>query len=269
MLNETEKSPKAPVQIQEDCELKSWEILLLLVLSPPMGIYFMFKYKKKWSLELKISLSIVVSSLMAICAFMGFKLYTTSHSQDNSNVEIKLDSTEPQSSAIIQKPCDNLPGASQSTSAASEPEPTENTPEPEALEDTEDTAEDPIEENTQPKTQRQSHNTVKPKKESKKTSRTQRKNTQKPKAEESEITIIASDSHKKARPQHKIENSASTATPEENNSKSDKVYVTKSGKCYHSKQCGKGNFAQVTLEEAKTKGLKPCKRCFKNDTDEN
>ena len=109
---------------------------------------------------------------------------------------------------------------------------------------------------------------MKPKKESKKTSRTQRKNTQKPKAEESEITIIASDSHKKARPQHKVENSASTA-PEENNSKSDKVYVTKSGKCYHSKQCGKGNFAQVTLEEAKTKGLKPCKRCFKNDTDKN
>lgn len=266
MLNETEKSPKALVQVQEDCELKAWEILLLLVLSPPMGIYFMFKYKKKWSLELKISLSIVVSSLMAICAFMGFKLYTTSHSQDNSNIEVKLDSTEPQSSATIQKPCDNLPGASQSTSAASEPEPT---PEPEVLEDTEDTAENPIEENTQPKTQRQSHNTVKPKKESKKTSSTKGKNTQKPKVEESEITIIASDSHKKARPQHKIENSASTATPEENNSKSDKVYVTKSGKCYHSKQCGKGNFAQVTLEEAKTKGLKPCKRCFKNDTDEN
>ena len=42
------------------------------------------------------------------------------------------------------------------------------------------------------------------------------------------------------------------------------VYVTKSGEKYHNKQCGRGNFYQDTLSNAKSRGLEPCKKCFPN-----
>lgn len=42
------------------------------------------------------------------------------------------------------------------------------------------------------------------------------------------------------------------------------VYVTKSGEKYHSKKCGRGNFYQDTLSNAKSRGLEPCKKCFPN-----
>lgn len=50
---------------------------------------------------------------------------------------------------------------------------------------------------------------------------------------------------------------------EESNEKSSKVYITDKGSCYHYKKCGKGNYHLVSLNEAKGRGLRPCKRCCK------
>lgn len=42
------------------------------------------------------------------------------------------------------------------------------------------------------------------------------------------------------------------------------VYFTKSGKRYHYiNNCGKGTYYECTIEEAKEKGLTPCKKCVK------
>jgi methylphosphotriester-DNA--protein-cysteine methyltransferase len=40
------------------------------------------------------------------------------------------------------------------------------------------------------------------------------------------------------------------------------VYVTDTGKKYHKKKCGNGNYHKTTLKEAKESGLKPCKKCY-------
>lgn len=42
----------------------------------------------------------------------------------------------------------------------------------------------------------------------------------------------------------------------------DRVFITKTGKKYHySASCGSGEYYVCTLEQAKTRGLTPCKRC--------
>ena len=41
------------------------------------------------------------------------------------------------------------------------------------------------------------------------------------------------------------------------------VYITKTGSKYHSKKCGNGTYTAVDIEEAKKKGLEPCKKCIK------
>ena len=41
------------------------------------------------------------------------------------------------------------------------------------------------------------------------------------------------------------------------------VYVTPKGKKYHKRRCGPGTYSLTSLNEAKIKGLTPCKRCFK------
>lgn len=40
------------------------------------------------------------------------------------------------------------------------------------------------------------------------------------------------------------------------------VYVTPTGSKYHTHKCGRGNFYQVTLSEAKARGLTPCSKCY-------
>lgn len=42
------------------------------------------------------------------------------------------------------------------------------------------------------------------------------------------------------------------------------VYVTKTGSKYHKRKCGRGNFYQTSLSNAKSRGLTPCKKCFPN-----
>lgn len=51
-----------------------------------------------------------------------------------------------------------------------------------------------------------------------------------------------------------------TPTPPEPDVKM--VLVTPTGKRYHSRVCGNGNFTEATLEHAKSRGLTPCKKCY-------
>ena len=52
----------------------------------------------------------------------------------------------------------------------------------------------------------------------------------------------------------------SSASSSTNNSRT--VYVTATGKRYHyDSKCGNGNYYESTLEEAKSMGLTPCKKC--------
>ena len=44
--------------------------------------------------------------------------------------------------------------------------------------------------------------------------------------------------------------------------KATKVYITATGSCYHRRKCGRGTYWKVTLKEAKSRGLRPCKRCY-------
>ncbi|WP_026835535.1 hypothetical protein [Eubacterium xylanophilum] len=45
--------------------------------------------------------------------------------------------------------------------------------------------------------------------------------------------------------------------------KAKKVYITPTGKCYHSRKCGRGSYYKVTLKKAKSYLLKPCKKCYR------
>ncbi len=40
------------------------------------------------------------------------------------------------------------------------------------------------------------------------------------------------------------------------------VYVTPTGRKYHTHKCGRGNYYQVTLSAAKARGLTPCAKCY-------
>lgn len=54
----------------------------------------------------------------------------------------------------------------------------------------------------------------------------------------------------------------STQTASKKPSVGSTVYITRTGKKYHTHKCGNGTFYQVSLSEAKSKGLTPCKKCF-------
>lgn len=40
------------------------------------------------------------------------------------------------------------------------------------------------------------------------------------------------------------------------------VYVTPTGKKYHTHKCGNGKYTKTTLKKAKARGLTPCKKCY-------
>lgn len=40
------------------------------------------------------------------------------------------------------------------------------------------------------------------------------------------------------------------------------VLITPTGKKYHNRVCGNGNYSEATLEQAQAKGLDPCSKCF-------
>lgn len=40
------------------------------------------------------------------------------------------------------------------------------------------------------------------------------------------------------------------------------VYITRTGSKYHRCKCGNGNYYQVSLSEAKSRGLTPCSKCY-------
>lgn len=82
--------------------------------------------------------------------------------------------------------------------------------------------------------------------------------------ENKKVVKEKSDKIKKCKKSRKdnLDNSNSVS-PEESNKKSSNVYITGKGFCYHLKKCGKGNYYSVSLDEAKAKGLRPCKKCCK------
>lgn len=53
----------------------------------------------------------------------------------------------------------------------------------------------------------------------------------------------------------KITNSNTYASNEQ-------VMITKTGSCYHTHKCGNGNYFWVSLDEAKSRGLRPCQKCY-------
>lgn len=40
------------------------------------------------------------------------------------------------------------------------------------------------------------------------------------------------------------------------------VYVTATGECYHTHACGRGNYYKASLSAAKSRGLRPCRKCY-------
>lgn len=40
------------------------------------------------------------------------------------------------------------------------------------------------------------------------------------------------------------------------------VYVTPTGECYHTHACGRGNYYKASLSVAKSRGLRPCSKCY-------
>lgn len=40
------------------------------------------------------------------------------------------------------------------------------------------------------------------------------------------------------------------------------VLITRTGKKYHLRKCGRGTYYKTTLKNAKAMGLTPCKKCF-------
>lgn len=40
------------------------------------------------------------------------------------------------------------------------------------------------------------------------------------------------------------------------------VYVTPTGECYHTHACGRGNYYKASLSTAKSRGLRPCHKCY-------
>lgn len=50
---------------------------------------------------------------------------------------------------------------------------------------------------------------------------------------------------------------ATVANPDE-----EVVYITPSGECFHSHECGNGTYNETTRGEAVRKGYRPCKRCY-------
>lgn len=40
------------------------------------------------------------------------------------------------------------------------------------------------------------------------------------------------------------------------------VYVTPTGRCYHTHKCGYGTYYKATLASAKARGLRKCRKCY-------
>ncbi len=55
---------------------------------------------------------------------------------------------------------------------------------------------------------------------------------------------------------------AKKTTAKNNFTKSVTVYVTPTGACYHKYACGRGSYSKSTLNSAKSRGLRPCKKCY-------
>lgn len=87
-----------------------------------------------------------------------------------------------------------------------------------------------------------------------------------PKKSSTESDLNTKNKIKKEKSSKKSESKKSKTkkSDKKDNSKEKVVYITKSGKKYHSKNsCGRGKFTAIGLDEALSKGYLPCKKCFK------
>ncbi|HBI2077465.1 TPA: hypothetical protein I0H43_RS11285 [Enterococcus faecalis] len=53
---------------------------------------------------------------------------------------------------------------------------------------------------------------------------------------------------------------ATTQAQQQNNQET--VLITPTGKKYHNHVCGNGNYSPTTIEDAISRGLAPCEKCF-------
>lgn len=227
LLVKTKSVSQTEVTVLKSCELESWEIIVLLIVAPPMGIYFMFKYKSKWSVHLKMILSLFTLTFVIFIAFAGYRVYNSQIPKENIQVNFKnnkqtaLPFAENFDSKNIVKLIKNTENDSTPTNDIN-------------------VADKNIKNNNTKSGLKLKNHAIKNQSLNNKPSEKSDCKTNK------ESDIIKNDNLTKS-----------------NNSNTNQVYITPKGKCYHLKKCGKGDYMTVTLEEAESRGLKPCKRCYK------
>lgn len=214
--------------VLQSCELESWETITLLILAPPMGIYFMFKYKNKWSVRLKTILSFFTVVFITTIVFTGLKMYDSYTHKENIQVNFK--SNKQTSVPFTENFCfKNIKKLSKNIKNDS-------------------TTKNNAKINNKSTQNNKTHSDLK----QLKSDPTKNQSLDNKSSEKSGCKINKkSDTIK--RDNHNKNNNFNTNT----------VYITPKGKCYHLKKCGKGDYMTVTLEEAESRGLKPCKRCYK------
>lgn len=88
-----------------------------------------------------------------------------------------------------------------------------------------------------------------------------KKDTSKSSNNNSNSSTASNTSNNKNSSNSKSETTKSTQTGKADSSQGT-VLITPTGKKYHLRACGKGNYSETTLEDAKARGLTPCKKCY-------
>ncbi len=77
-------------------------------------------------------------------------------------------------------------------------------------------------------------------------------------------TILAAEQEvaRQAQAEAQISSLAETGGTQEGSGIMEMVYVTATGAKYHARKCGNGTYTQASMEQALSKGLEPCSKCF-------
>lgn len=59
-----------------------------------------------------------------------------------------------------------------------------------------------------------------------------------------------------------VSSDSSSSSQTSTDKQSREVLITRTGKRYHNKVCGNGNYFSATLKEAQSRGLTPCQKCY-------
>lgn len=226
---------------------KSWFVILMLICFFPFGFYLMFRNKR--FNKITVGCSATVSLLIYLCVCFGRKLeymdLISKHaiidvdSYSNSDTTEKLLSEDNESNKNFEENTDECKNNKFSPfQCYNKKEEKEDIKVKES--DTTDKKIFDSDYNDKNLQQDSEENNDECKKES-----------------ERKVEIPAEDDKIKEIPPT-IDNKSSS---QEN--KVSTVYIADNGKKYHLKKCGKGNYHTISLDEAKAKGLKPCKKCVK------